>query len=93
MIDVPDRDNLLFSRMRTPSQRLFWDMAACAAHVEQAGWGNGFTCCHCATSGTPYRYSTRLGVVKLAGAFACDNWISAERGSKLAISAAGQSWQ
>uniref|UniRef100_E6QT71 Transposase of ISCARN100, IS1595 family ISSod11 group n=1 Tax=mine drainage metagenome TaxID=410659 RepID=E6QT71_9ZZZZ len=63
VIDVLERDDLPFPRSLPEFQRLFPDEAACAAYLERARWGNGFVCPHCNTSGEPYRYSTRPGVL------------------------------
>lgn len=63
VIDVLERDALPFPRSLPEFQRLFPDEAACAAYLERARWGNGFVCPHCDTSGEPYRYSTRPGVL------------------------------
>ena len=63
VIDVLGRDDLPFPRTLPEFQRLFPNEAACAAYLELARWGNGFVCPHCETSGEPYRYSTRPGVL------------------------------
>ena len=63
VIDVLDRDELPFPHSLPEFQRLFPDEAACAAYLERARWGNGFVCPHCDTSGEPYRYGTRPGVL------------------------------
>jgi len=44
-------------------QRLFPDERACATYLKRARWGRGFVCPHCETSGEPYRYATRPGVL------------------------------
>ena len=63
VIDVLERDDLPFPGSLPEFQRLFPDEAACAAYLERARWGNGFACPYCGTSGEPYRYSTRPGVL------------------------------
>ena len=63
VIDVLERDDLPFPRTLPEFQRLFPDEAACAAYLERARWGNGFVCPHCDTSGEPYQYSTRPGIL------------------------------
>ena len=63
VIDVLERDDLPFPHSLPEFQRLFPDEAACAAYLERARWSNGFVCPHCDTSGEPYRYSTRPGVL------------------------------
>jgi len=62
-IDVLERDDLPFPRSLLEFQRLFPDEAACAAYLERARWGDGFVCPHCGTTGEPYRYSARPGVL------------------------------
>ena len=62
-IDVLERDDLPFPHSLLEFQRLFPDEAACAAYLERARWGDGFGCPHCGTTGEPYRYSARLGVL------------------------------
>jgi len=62
-IDVLERDDLPFPRSLQEFQRLFPDEAACAAYLERARWGDGFVCSHCGTTGEPYRYSARPGVL------------------------------
>ena len=62
-IDVLERDDLPFPGSLPEFQRLFPDEAACATYLERARWGNGFACPYCGTSGEPYRYSTRPGVL------------------------------
>jgi hypothetical protein len=42
VIDVLERDDLLFPRSLPGFQRLFPDEAACAAYLERARWGDGF---------------------------------------------------
>ena len=63
VIDVLEWGDLPFPRSLPEFQRLFPDEAACAAYLERARWGNGFVCPHCWTTGEPYRYSTRPGVL------------------------------
>ena len=45
---VLDRADLPFPHSLPEFQRLFPDDAACAAYLEQARWGDGFACPHCA---------------------------------------------
>jgi transposase-like protein len=63
VIDLLERDDLSFPGSLPEFQRLFPDEAACAAYLERARWGNGFTCPCCGASGEPYRYATRPGVL------------------------------
>jgi len=63
-IDVLERDDLPFPRSLPEFQRLFPNEAACAAYLEHARWSGGFVCPRCATSGEPYRISTRPGVLR-----------------------------
>ena len=63
VIDVLDRGDLPFPGSLPEFQRLFPDEAACAAYLERARWGKGFACPYCGTSGEPYRYATRPGVL------------------------------
>jgi hypothetical protein len=62
-IDVLGQDDLPFPRSLREFQCLFPDEAACATYLERARWGNGFVCSYCGTTGEPYRYSTRPGVL------------------------------
>lgn len=62
-IDVLERGDLPFPRSLPEFQRLFPDEAACARYLERARWGSGFVCPHCETTGDPYRYATRPGVL------------------------------
>lgn len=64
VIDVLQRDDLLFPRSLPEFQRLFPDEAACAAYLERARWGDGFVCPRCGTFGEPYRISTRPCVLR-----------------------------
>lgn len=62
-IDVLERGDLPFPRSLPEFQRLFPDEAACASYLECARWGSGFVCPHCGTTGEPYRYANRPGVL------------------------------
>jgi len=42
VIDVLERDDLLFPRSLREFQRMFPNEAACAAYLERARWGDGF---------------------------------------------------
>lgn len=63
VIDVLEREDMPFPHALPDFQRMFPDEAACAAYLERTRWDNGFVCPHCDTSGEPYRYSTRPGVL------------------------------
>lgn len=63
MIDVLQHENLPFPRSLREFQKLFPDEAACAAYLEKARWGAGFTCPRCNAQGEPFRISTRPGVL------------------------------
>jgi ISXO2-like transposase domain/Transposase zinc-ribbon domain len=63
VIDVLGRHYLPFPKSLPEFQQLFPDEVACAAYLEHARWGNGFVCRYCGTTGEPYRYSTRPGVL------------------------------
>lgn len=63
VIDVLEREDMPFPHSLPDFQRMFPDEAACAAYLERTRWDNGFVCPHCDTSGEPYRYSTRPGVL------------------------------
>jgi transposase-like protein len=63
-IDVLERGELPFSRSLPEFQRLFPDEAACAAYLERARWGDGFTCELCSSPGEPYRFANRPGVLR-----------------------------
>ena len=39
-------------------------MAACAAYLEKARWGDGFACPHCGTAGEPFHFENRPGVLR-----------------------------
>jgi len=62
-IDVLERGDLPFPRSLPEFQRLFPDEAACASYLERARWGSSFVCPHCGTTGEPYRYANRPGVL------------------------------
>lgn len=62
-IDVLEWEDLPFPRSLPEFQRLFPDESACAAYLEHARWSSEFICPNCKTSGEPYRYSTRPGVL------------------------------
>ena len=64
VIDVLERDDLLFPRSLPEFQRLFPDEAACAAYLERARWSDRFVCQHCGTPGEPRYVSTRPGVLR-----------------------------
>lgn len=64
VIDVLDRDDLLFPGSLPEFQRLFPDEVACAAYLERARWSDGFICPHCGTPGEPYRFANRAGVLR-----------------------------
>lgn len=64
VIDVLDRDELPFPHSLPEFQRLFPDEAACAAYLERARWSDGFVCGHCGSSGEPYRFANRAGVLR-----------------------------
>jgi hypothetical protein len=44
-------------------QRAFPDEGACAAHLEQLRWPDGFWCLNCGKAGAPYRVRTRPTVL------------------------------
>ena len=46
-MDVVDRNDLPFPQSLPEFQGLFPDDRACAAYLEKARWGAGFTCPHC----------------------------------------------
>ena len=55
-VDVLDRNDLLpFPQSLPEFQRLFPDDRTCAAYLERARWGDGFTCPHCQEAGEPFR--------------------------------------
>lgn len=62
-MDVLEREDLPFPRSLPEFQRLFPDEAACAAYLERARWNDGFICPRCGTTGDPYRYANRAGVL------------------------------
>jgi transposase-like protein len=62
-MDVLDRNDLPFPHSLPKFQKLFPDDAACAAYLERARWGDGFTCPHCGVIGEPFRITTRAGVL------------------------------
>lgn len=62
-VDVLERDDLPFPRSLPEFQRLFPDEGACAAYLERARWSDGFACIYCGTTGEPYRYASRPGVL------------------------------
>ena len=64
VIDVLERDDLLFPRSLPEFQRMFPNEAACAAYLERARWGDGFVCDHCGSPGEPYRFANRPGVCR-----------------------------
>lgn len=64
VIDVLQRNDLPFPRSLPEFQRLFPDEAACAAYLERARWSDGFICYHCKSSGEPYRFANRPGVLR-----------------------------
>ena len=62
-MDVLDRNDLPFPQSLPEFQGLFPDDRACAAYLEKARWGAGFTCPHCQEVGEPFRIATRPGVL------------------------------
>lgn len=62
-MDVLDRNDLPFPQSLPEFQRLFPDDRTCAAYLERARWGDGFTCPHCQEAGEPFRIATRPGVL------------------------------
>jgi ISXO2-like transposase domain/Transposase zinc-ribbon domain len=63
-MDVLDHTGLSFPQSLPEFQRLFPDDAACAAYLEEARWDGGFVCPHCQTSGEPFRFDNRPGVLR-----------------------------
>jgi len=63
-MDVLDRADLPFPHSLPEFQRLFPDDAACAAYLEKARWGDGFACPHCGTTGEPFYFENRPGVLR-----------------------------
>jgi transposase-like protein len=63
MMDVLQRDDLLFPRSLPEFQRLFPDDIACASYLERARWSAGFVCSHCQAKGEPFRIATRPSVL------------------------------
>lgn len=47
VIDLLERDDLLFPRSLPKFQRMFPNEATCAAYLERARWADGFVCDHC----------------------------------------------
>jgi transposase-like protein len=62
--NVFEQGNLPFPRSLPEFQRLFPDEAACAAYLERARWSAGFICELCGSSGEPYRFANRPGVLR-----------------------------
>ena len=48
-------------------QRAFPDEAACARHLEQLRWPDGFACGRCGGTGDPYRVKSRPSVLQCRG--------------------------
>ena len=63
-IDVLTRGDLPFPKSLPEFQRLFPDEKSCAFYLERTRWGDGFICEHCASSGDPYRFINRTGVLR-----------------------------
>ena len=63
-MDVLDHTGLSFPQSLPEFQRLFPDDAACAAYLEEARWDGGFVCPRCQTSGEPFRFDNRPGVLR-----------------------------
>ena len=63
-MDVLDRADLPFPQSLPEFQRLFPDDAACAAYLETARWRDGFVCPHCGTTGEPFHFENRPGVLR-----------------------------
>jgi len=64
VMDIHQRDDLIFPQSLPEFQRLFPNDAACAAYLERARWPDGFICSHCAAITKPYRVATRPGVLE-----------------------------
>ena len=64
ILDVLQRDELPFPQSLPEFQRLFPDDAACAAYLEKARWDGGFVCPHCQTTGEPFRFASRPGILR-----------------------------
>ena len=62
-MDIHDRNDLPFPQSLPEFQWLFPDDKTCAAYLERARWGDGFTCPHCQEAGEPFRIATRPGVL------------------------------
>ncbi len=63
-MDVLDLTDLPFPHSLPEFQRLFPDDATCAAYLEKACWGDGFACPHCGTTGEPFHFKNRPGVLR-----------------------------
>ena len=53
-MDVLDRNDLPFPQSLPEFQWLFPDDRTCAAYLERARWGDGFTCPHRQEAGEPF---------------------------------------
>ena len=63
-MDVLDHESLAFPQSLPEFQRLFPDDVACAAYLERCRWDGGFICPYCQTSGEPFRFENRPGVLR-----------------------------
>jgi predicted RNA-binding Zn-ribbon protein involved in translation (DUF1610 family) len=63
-MDVLAREELPFPRSLPEFQRIFPDVAACAAYLEKARWSDGFACPRCGVVGEPFRFEARAGVLR-----------------------------
>jgi hypothetical protein len=63
-MDVLDHADLPFPQSLREFQRLFPDDASCAVYLEKSRWRGSFICPHCQTSGEPFRFDNRPGVLR-----------------------------
>ena len=63
-MDVLQRDDLPFPKSLPEFQKMFPNEAACAAYLERARWPKGFVCLKCGTTGDPFRFENRTGVLR-----------------------------
>ena len=63
-MDVLDHAGLAFPQSLPEFQRLFPDEVACSTYLERARWEGGFVCPHCRSSGEPFRFDNRPGILR-----------------------------
>ena len=78
LMDVLQRDDLLFPQSLPEFQRFFPDDVACAKYLEQARWRTGFVCPQCGVTGEPFRFANRPGVLRCRTC-RCDTGLTAGR--------------